>query len=110
MKLWSLPGLQSVQTWQDLRRFTNQAITNFYQVLTRNVGFSDNIHCQIVNPTIDTTETAVPHNLGVVPIGFIVLNATDTQYPRGGTTPWTNITIYLIANARTAYKIAIIGS
>lgn len=110
MKVWSLAGLQSVTTWQDLRRFVTQGLTNISQILNQRVGFSDNIHCEIVNPTIETTETAIPHNLGVVPIGFIVLNATDTQYPRGGTTPWTTTTIYLIANTRTAYRIAIIGS
>lgn len=110
MKLWSLPSLQSVRTWEDLRRFSTQAITNFYQVLTRNVGFNENIHCQIVTATIETTNTPINHNLGVVPIGFIVIAANDFQYPRTGTTAWTKDTIYLFANTRAAYTIVILGS
>lgn len=110
MKVWSLSGLQSVKSWEDLRRFVSQGLTNITQILSNNVGFLDNVNCQIVEVTVNTTETTIPHTLGVIPIGFIVLNSASFDYPKAGTTAWTIENIYLIANTQAIFKIAIIGS
>lgn len=110
MKIWSLPGVQSVKSLEDLRRFISQALFNITQALSNGLGFRDNINCEIIELTINTTETTIPHGLGVVPIGFIVINAADFQYPKKGTTAWTTKNIYLIANTQAVFKIAILGS
>lgn len=113
MKIWSLPSLQSVTSWEDLRRFSSQALTNFSQVLSRGIGFQDNINCQIVDVVLGSSETAIPHTLGVVPIGYLVLKAYTTvaSYPVAGSTAWTDTVIYLQTDsANTDFTIAIIGS
>lgn len=110
MKIWSQPGLQSVKSLEDLRRFVSQALFNITQTLSNGIGFADNVNCQIVEVTVNTTETTIPHKLGVIPIGFIVINAADFQYPKAGTTAWTTSNIYLIANTQAVFKIAILGS
>ena len=111
MKVWSLPGLQSVSTWEDLRRFSTQALTNFSQILSKGIGFQDNINCQIVEFTATGgVEATVPHNLNVIPIGYIVIDCNNYEVLKRGDTPWTTSNIYLIAQNSTVYKIIILGS
>jgi len=114
MKIWSLPSLQSVGSWQDLRRFTSQALTNFSQALSRNIGFSDNIDCQIVNTILlNGPLNTIPHNLGKVPIGAMVLNQAAggivikniVQDP-----DWTDTNIYLRCTVTGQYTLIIVGS
>lgn len=113
MKVWSLPSLQSVTSWEDLRRFTSQSLTNISQILSGRVGFQDNVNCQIVDVVLGLSELAIPHTLGVVPIGYLVLKAYSTAgaYPVAGTSAWTDKVIYLQTDsANVSFKIAIIGS
>lgn len=113
MKIWSLPGLQSVKSWEDLRRFSTQAFFNITQVLTRGIGFQDNINCEIVDVRLGLSESAINHKLGVVPIGYIVLKAYSTagSYPVAGSSAWTTDTIYLQTDSSNIdFTIAIIGS
>lgn len=115
MKVWSLPSLQSVQSWQDLRRFSSQALTNFSQVLSRNVGFTDNINCQIVDIVIQSgVETKIPHTLGKVPIGYLLIDNDDFLLLAHGPTAWTDTDIYLISNlapnSSATLRIVILGS
>lgn len=113
MKVWSLPGLQSVKSLEDLRRFVTQSLTNVTQILSNGVGFQDNINCQIVDVRLGLSETAISHSLGVIPIGYIVLKAYSTagSYPVVGSTAWTTEKIYLQTDSSNIdFTIAIIGS
>lgn len=111
MKVWSLPTLQSVQRWEDLRNFASQALNNFSQIFSNNVSFGDNVFCQIVTGVsiTSTSDTKISHTLGVVPIGIIVLKQTDFGVLKQTSQAWTTTEIYLNASIDGDYTIAIIG-
>lgn len=110
MKVWALPSVQSLKSWQDLMRFTTQSLTNFSQILAGNVGFSDNIFCQIVTGvTLTTSQVAIEHTLGRTPIGYLVLQRDAAQVVYNGTSRWNKTTIYLRAGGTVVCDIAVLG-
>lgn len=111
MKIWSLPGLQSVTDWEQLRRFVTQAITNFSQALTKGLGFTDNMDCQIITADIVAgVDNPVNHKLGKVPIGYIVIGQYTTGVLITSSTTWTSETIYLRCSVTDRFTFILIGS
>jgi hypothetical protein len=88
-------------------------LQQWFQVLTTKVGFGsfiggtfqpDNIDGQIIQFTFtgSNTQKAIPHNLGRVPTGYIVIGTTVAcnVYQLSNTgTAWTSTTIYLSCTA-----------
>lgn len=110
MKPWMPFQIQSVSSWEELRRFCSQGFQNIYAALNRKISFGDNIYCEIVDVQIGPTDTTIPHSLGVVPIGFLVLQLDTNLIIFNGQTAWTDRNIYLRASLGTANaKIAILG-
>jgi hypothetical protein len=48
---------------------------------------------------VANTEDAVPHALGAIPTGYIVVNQNQSAVLYDGTTPWTKTIIYLKSSA-----------
>lgn len=118
MKIFSSQFLQglSLTDPEQLRRYTTQALTNLVQVLQKNVNFTDNIQGVFVTAKIAGNNIPVQHNLGVVPIGYLLL-MNDTSkviyYTPSTTYPWTATQIYLSNSDPTTtstIKIFLIGS
>lgn len=112
MKPWMPFQIQSVSSWEELRRFCSQGFQNLYNALNGRIGFTDNIYCQIIEVSqINLTDTTIPHTLGKVPIGFIVLKSDTEPVIYNGTTQWTDTNIYLRAAPFVGLnvKIAILG-
>lgn len=113
MKLWGLPQIQNLQSADDLKRFATQMLTNFYQILNKNVGFEDNMNVQLIRgkdilPVL--TDVKVSHKLGVIPIGYIIVRQSAFAIIREGEAAWTTDAIYLQTDTVTTVDIIIIGS
>lgn len=114
MKLWSLPTFQSLKTFEDLRRFVTQSTQNFYQILSKNVGFTENINCQIFEDVtiLAGQSLVIDHKLGVVPIGFFVIKTNQPAsllIPTSGFT-WTTTQVSLAATDSGTSTIILLGS
>jgi hypothetical protein len=108
MKPWMPFQIQSVSSWEELRRFCSQGFQNLFLALNGRIGFTDNIYCQIVDVTLPLGNTAVAHTFGKVPIGFLVLTK-NANVDIWQVTEWTDTYIYLQVNNTVTAKIAIIG-
>lgn len=109
MKFWAPFALQDSADLKTLVRFVTQSVTNISQLATGNVNFQDNIQCTITDTALSSVETPVPHSLGIVPIGFLVLNVDSPGIIYAGTSPWNNKYIYLRSSVSVTAKIAVIG-
>jgi len=86
-KLWGLPSVQNLEDVKQLARFVTQSISSISQALTGNLTFQDNMRCYVIDigplaksglSWSTTQPTIVNHNLGSVPLGFIVANSDGT--------------------------------
>lgn len=109
MKFWAPFALQGSPDLKALVQFVTQSVTNTSQILTGNVNFQDNVQCTLVTVLITTSETPVPHSLGIVPMGFLVLNADSPGIIYSGTSSWNDKYIYLKSTVSVTAKIAVIG-
>lgn len=112
MKVWSLPSLQSVGNWEDLRRFSSQALTNFSQILTKNVSFEDNIQCQVKQDLefLAGIATTISHDLNVIPIGFLVIKTNRAMEFLSDYSGWNNQQIVIQSDTDGTASIIILGS
>lgn len=109
MKPWMPFQIQSVTSWEDLRRVTDQGFQNLYKLMNGNVQFQDNINCQIVEVIVSTATITIDHNFGRIPYGFLVLNQNANANIWSASFAWTSSSIYLTASATVTAKIAILG-
>lgn len=92
--------IKSSQTSQadSYKNALDRDVVNIVQCLSKRITFSDNIATQLVSKS-DTgsanAEFYIDHNLGVAPLGFIVIknNKAGVVYDSG--TTWTSSRIYL---------------
>lgn len=74
MKLKSIQDIANVGSWEDLRRFTAQFIRDISEVINGNITFGENITSQIIQVSFTGAQTIqVPHSLGRVPTGYLVI-------------------------------------
>jgi hypothetical protein len=109
MKPWMPFQIQSVTSWEELRRFSSQGFQNLYQLMNGNIGFLDNINCQVQSVTLTTSPVAINHTLNKVPIGYLVLNQNANASVYSATLVWSDKTIYLQSSASVYVKLAILG-
>ncbi len=109
MKPWMPFQIQSVTSWEDLRRFTDQGFQNLYRFMNGNVGLQDNINGQVVDIILSTTTATINHNLGKIPYGFLVLNQDANANIWSASFAWTDSSIYLVASATVTARIMISG-
>lgn len=109
MKMWMPFQNQSVGSWEDLRRFSDQAFQNIYKALSGNLSFQDNMRCTVVETVLSTATATIPHNLNQIPYGFLVLNQNANANIWGASFNWTSENVYLTASATVTVKLAILG-
>lgn len=88
------------------------------RVLSGNISFGStggvsdrNILCTQVSgtsPGVSDTEFTVAHNLGRIPIGFIVVSVDKAAIIYKSTTAWTSSNIYLKANATSVSYVLLV--
>lgn len=111
MKAWSQPGIQAIKDIKTLVKFLAPALFNFSQSLTGNITYQDNIRSNIKKSLVfnNGVELGIDHNLGTVPLGFLVVSKNTAADIRSGSSPWTETRINLISNADTVADIIILG-
>jgi hypothetical protein len=107
-------NLANVQTWQDLRNLTAQALTAIIKQLNGRLTLQDNFDAQGPLTVVFTTTNmamSIVHNLNRVPLGFIVVNQTANMgiyASQASNTTWTDTVIYLSSSAIGTAKIFIL--
>lgn len=118
MKIWGLPTLQNITTFEDLRRFVTQSVGSMTQALSSNLTFEDNFRGAIfeVGPLgsvqwASPGPTVVSHGLNTIPTGFLVIGKDAAgDVSQDPTFPATNGKIFLNASVlTTTYRIIILG-
>jgi hypothetical protein len=107
-----LPVYQLLRNWgkdkiEAFNRDVHQAVSHLVRVLNGNVGFGDgtdydNIKGEWITFTSDVVagaENMIPHSLGMVPVGFILMVPPVTGTVNKGATPWTTSHIFLTCSA-----------
>lgn len=77
----------------------NLALTDLFTNLTK-LNFSDNFDGEVVIVTLPNGQTEIPHTLGSVPSGKIILKDYGADIV-DGSTEWTASEIYLQNNSST---------
>lgn len=109
MKVSSAQDVSNVSSWEELRRFSSQAITSIMAVLNGKVGFNDNLDCIFQDVTFGAAgqEQAVQHRLGRVPLGYIAVKSSAAVLLYNGTKENTDSVLNLRANAAGTVTILI---
>ena len=97
----------------DITRFFDSIIRCFKNISFGRDGATDNIAGAMVTPGIPfipDTEFPVEHNLGIVPIGYIVVYMDFPTIIYDSTiTPWDTTNIYLKASSNANIIIFVLG-
>lgn len=109
MKGWMPFQIQSIKSWEELRRFTDQGFQNLYKFMNGNVSFQDNMFSKQVDVVLSTNVVSIEHKLGQVPYGFLVLNQNANANIWSASFAWTDTKIYLVASATVTARISIVG-
>lgn len=112
-------GLQDLRQWAtDLTSYLVGELALFREVVNSGLDFGDGIAFsgnfrgawlkdQVTDATPDT-ETAYTHNLGVVPIGFLVFKRDKAGVIYSGSTAWTTSQLTLRSNLASVTFTALV--
>ena len=103
----SIVPIQLQQTNQNSSIVTD--VTNLVLAVNGNLTFNDNFAGVFVSGTVGTTSTAISHNLGSIPIGYIVVNQNSPAIIYSSGTSWSATTIYLAASTTTSGTLWLIA-
>ena len=96
-----IPDISQQETWEGVRRFSDQGLHTLADAINGNLDFSSNINCQIIGITfsVANANTTIPHTLNRVPSGYILSRASAALSVYDGTTTWTASNIFLKSSA-----------
>lgn len=99
----------NVPTWEELKRFTSVALSAIGQQINGNLTFSDNLNVRFIDVTFPSANivTAIPHNLGRVPIMWLSGNVDASAIVFEGQSA-DNTNVYLEASAACSARILVI--
>lgn len=101
--------LQNVKTLEELRRFVTFSLEEIKRTVNGRLRFKANLRATgPLTVALTTAESAVAHNLGVVPTGFLVVGLSANAVVFNGTKAWTGDTIYLRASTTVTATLYVI--
>lgn len=76
MKIKAIQTVSNVQSFEDLRRFTDQMFNQIVAAINGNLSFADNIEGSLITYTFTLANTTyqIPHTLEYTPCGYIVIS------------------------------------
>lgn len=109
MKLKITPSVSNQDTWGKAGRFVSANFDDIVQMINGNLTFRDNILSQQLSVTFATpaVEVIVPHALGFIPNGYIVVGKSDDFNVYNGTTANSTTVLYLRGSAAGVASIII---
>ena len=103
----------SVDVWnvsdlEQLKRFTGGALRSLVDQVNGRISFQENIQARVVEFSFESTsiDYIVPHGLGYIPLGFVVINQNAAAILYSYKTMDRN-NLYLRASAVTDAKILV---
>lgn len=109
MKIKATPDLSNVKGVEEVQRFATIVLKEIVEVLNGNVRFDDNLSANIISVNLTgSTQVAVSHGLGRVPLGYIVVKAPSALSVFDGDSENTTETLYIKSNTSAAISLLVI--
>jgi hypothetical protein len=101
MKIKVTQDLSAVSSWEDLRRFVAQTISDIVTTLNGRVDLVDNCetHVEAVTFGLAGQEVAISHKLGRIPSGYVVVRKSNHVDIYDGTKENTSRILFVRADA-----------
>lgn len=108
-RLSAKPNLSNVTDLEDLKRYTQQFLSDVFDRVNGQLEYDLNLRTKTVSVTFaaSNTQVAVGHNLGKTPTGFIVAGLSVSATIYNGTTAFDKSNIYIKASAPCTAKVII---
>lgn len=99
MKLKIAQSVSNVESFEDLRRFTDQTLKSIADVINGNIDFSDNVSVSFATVTFDRNDVTyqVNHTLNRMPVGYVPVSKSIASDLYTGSGSFTTKTIPLKA-------------
>lgn len=109
MKIAAPLSLASIKTWEDLRRFTAESLSQLLSLVNGRISIQDNLETSVVDATFSASSitVAVPHTLGRVPTGYIVASLSASLIVFNGNKDHTDAVLYVQASAAGTAKLIV---
>lgn len=101
--------LGRIQDAGEFQRYVSRIILDIYNVINGQIDFGQNLRTQRIEHAFSQTnvEYAIPHFLGRVPSGYLVVGKTAAADVYDGSTSWTDRVIYLKASAAATIRLEV---
>ena len=101
MKIKVPQDISNIQDFENFRRYCSVAVKQLVDAVNGNVDFVDNCGTSLVpaNFTASNSELMVPHGLGRIPNGWIVVSPTAAMQVYKGTNADTETDVYVKSSA-----------
>lgn len=96
---------QNPKNWADVSNIVKKIIN----LINGEIKFQDNIKCNIVDVDFQVADadTPIDHNLGFIPVGYLVIQPTVSMNIYNGSQSWSNGSIYLRSTVVGAARIIV---
>ncbi len=93
----------------EVARFTDLCLADIVNIVNGNLDFGSNINCKLLSVTFSAANvnTAVTHNLGRAPAGYIVTKSSASANVFDGTVASNSNTLYLQASAQATVGLLV---
>lgn len=111
MKIKTAVNLSNLTTLEEVNRYYPQSITSIVEAINGNLSFQDNLSTNIQSITFPSASTsvAVTHNLGKLPVGYVVIGKSGNVQIWDGTPAADTQKIYLQASGAVTATVMVIG-
>lgn len=104
--------LVNIPTPQDLQKWLTIFQHRTNEILNRGILFQDNVRCSIsqgVTINGSGSDTRIDHNLGSIPLGYVVIKRNGNFQVYDGTTAWTSNSIYLRSSSSGVVNLIVLA-
>lgn len=101
--------VQNLKDLEEVKRFLANALTKIIQQLNGSLEFVQNVRASSADVTFNGSVQKIPHGLGIVPQGYIVISQSASFTVYKATSPeWDSNHIFLNASGNGTAKILVI--
>lgn len=109
MKVTATPDISNVETIDDVKRFSTACLKQLVESVNGNLILTENVKASVVSVSFGSadSDTAVAHNLGKPPVGFILCGASVAMSLYNGSTAANNTTIFIKSTAAGSASVLV---
>jgi len=111
MRISASSDLQNIKSLDDLKRFVSIFCGQVQDAFSGKISVTDNIRAQIISVTfaIGATTYTIPHTLGAVPVGYVLIGANSPLSLYDGVSQNTKDLIFLQSSATGIAKVMVLA-